>query len=261
MGLFLCPPGAVGQPSQASGDTTARSDTLEARRPKVIREKIEYQSGGRRDPFKPLFEEEKKQEDEMPLLQIDDATLVGIMLGSGGGLALVRDAEGRTYVLREGSKIKNGYLRRIQSDKVIFNVSKYERYRRVELELQSEKRAESFKQGVLQAAPKTKPKPKPAIRTHVPQPSQPEGIRPVPSNGQYTLQIAAFRKENDAQRLQHWMKERGFETRIEAVTIPESGLWYRIRYGTYQSYDDVKQMAGTFRERFDFYCWIVPLDS
>lgn len=263
--VLLGSDGASGQEPQSAQDTTAQGDSLEAPRPEVIREKIDYKSEGRRDPFQPLFEE-KKEEEELPLLQVEEAALVGIMRGPGGGLALVRDADGRTYVLREGEKVKNGYLRRVKSTMVIFNVAKYGRYRKVELELQSEKRAQSFKQGVLETTPRSKLKPTPVVRKEVPKPVQPEpkqpqGVRPAPSNGQYTLQIAAFRQENDAKRLQQWLKERGFETRTETVTIPESGLWYRVRYGMYESHDAVKAMAETLRKRFDFYCWIVPIDS
>lgn len=250
---------ALAHMQTSSQDTTVQRDSLETERPKVIREKAKYKSEGRRDPFQPLFEKEKEEEEELPLLEVEEATLVGIMRGPGGGLALVRDSDRRTYVLREGSKIKNGYLRRVKSDMAIFNITKYGRYRKVELELKSEKRAQSFQQGVLETTPK--PKAKPIIHKPTPQPSLPESVRPVPSNGKYTLQIAAFRKEDDAKRLQQWLRERGFEVRIEAISIPESGLWYRVRYGMYESYDGVKTMAETFRERFDFYCWIVPLDS
>ena len=248
------------QPSGSSShDTTAQSADTEEK-PTVTREKIKYRSEGRKDPFQPLFEE-KEEEEELPPLEVEGATLVGVMTGQNGGLVLVRDTEGRTYVLRKGARIKNGYLRRIRSDAAIFNVAKYGRYRKVELELKSEKRADSFEKGVIEVRPKPKPvAQKPPVE---PPEKSPEGlvaVNPSPDS-KFTLQVAAFRREEDAQRLQQWLRGRGYETRIEAVTLPESGQWYRIRCGVYESYNTVKEMAESFRERFDFYCWIVPIDS
>lgn len=239
------------QSAGSSQDTTSQMD-----RPTVTREKIEYKSGGRKDPFYPLFEE-KDEAEELPLLQVEEATLVGVMGSPKGKLALVRDAEGRTYVLRKEARVKNGYLRQVKSDIAIFNVAKYGRYRRVELELKSEKRARSFEKGVWEITPKPKPViPKPPVRQ-----LQEKPVSTIPHDETFTLQIAAFRSEKDAQRLQEWLRGRGYTTRVEGVTIPESGLWYRVRYGMYETYDSVKEMAETFRQRFDFYCWIVPIDS
>ena len=245
--------------SSAQDTVSQTGDTEEP--PVVTREKIQYHSGGKKDPFKPLYEAEEEQE-ELPPLHTEGATVAGIMLGPEGRLALIRDTEGRTYVLGEGAKVKNGYLRKVKTDGVIFNIIKYGRYRKVELELKSAKKAKEFDEGVARTAHETtpvRPKPKatqPAVRpveVHIP-PEQMKGSK-------FTLQVAAFRKENDAKRLQQWLRERKYETRIESVTIPESGLWYRVRLGTYDTYPAVKKMAETFRERFDFYCWIVPIDS
>ncbi len=236
-------------------DTSSQSD--ESKRPAVQRERIEYKSEGRRDPFQPLIEEEDEEEEELPLLKIEEAVLVGIMKGPTGTLALVTDAEERTYVLRQGARIKNGYLSRVGADVAVFHIAKYGRFRTVELELKSEKRAESFEQGVLRTIPRHSP-------PNLGQPAAPvpvESQRSVPDGSKYTLQVAAFRQEAQAQRLQRWMRERGYQMRIEEADVPESGRWYRVRYGAYDTYDAVRIMAEDLRQRFEFYCWIVPIDS
>lgn len=257
--LALALPVAAGsqtaQGNASPQDTASQSD--EPKRPSVRREQIEYQSQGRRDPFQPLIEEKDEGEEELPLLKIEDAVLVGIMKGPTGAMALVKDAEQRTYVLHEGSKIKNGYLSRVKSDAAIFHINKYGRFRTVELELKSEKKAESFEQGVLRTVPRTVPsaagEPLAPVRNAYQQ-SVPEGLK-------YTLQVAAFRQESQARRLQRWLGERGCQVRIEEADIPESGRWYRVRYGAYDTYDAVRIMAEDLRQRFAFYCWVVPIDS
>lgn len=244
------------QPQAASPPDTVSKTGENEEQPTVTREKIEYKSKGKKDPFLPLFEE--KEEEELPLLQVEGATLVGIMVGPKERLALVQDAEQRTYVLREGARVKNGSLRRIRTDGAIFSVAKYGRYRKVELELKSEKRAECFEKGILEATPQ----PRPVIQKPPAQPTKKVEVSDkVPGVSKFTLQVAAFRREDDAKRLQRWLQERGYGTRIEAVNIPGSGLWYRVRFGMYKTYDGVKEMAETFRRRFNFYCWIVPIDS
>ena len=263
-GVFVC---AEMAPCQTQPEGSSTQDTVSRagdseEQPAVTREKVEYRSHGRKDPFKPLFEKEEEEEEELPPLRVDGATVAGIMVGPEGRLALIRDTDGRTYVLGEGAKVKNGYLRRVKTDAVIFNIAKYGRYRKVELELKSAKKAHEFEKSVSRTARETKPvQPKPKVIKSTVEPVQVH-IPPEQMKGsKFTLQVAAFRMESDAHRLQQWLRERGYETRIETVTIPESGLWYRIRFGTYDTYNAVKEIAETFRERFDFYCWIVPIDS
>lgn len=246
------------QSLRSSAHDTTTQWAEEEKRPRVTRERVEYKSRGR-DPFSPLFEK-KEEEEELPLLEVEGATLVGVMTGENGGLVLVQDTEGRTYVLRQGTRIKNGYLRRIRSHVAVFNVAKYGRYRKVELELKSEKRAESFERGVIEIAQKPKVVPKPQLKPPL---KPPEGLRAVKASAdsKFTLQVAAFRRKEDARRLQQWLQGRGYETRIEVANLPESGQWYRVRHGVYETYGTGKEVAESFRKRFDFYCWIVPIDS
>jgi len=59
-------------------------------------------------------------------------------------------------------------------------------------------------------------------------------------------------------------------TLVGMMTVSDRGLTrvgntegrtYALRYGVYGTYNSVKEMAESFRKRFDFYCWIVPIDS
>jgi type IV pilus assembly protein PilP len=89
-----------------------------------------YDPTGKIDPFEPLFKEEKevvakkskrkKRIPRTPLERIDlsQLKLVGIILAASGNRALVEEASGKGYVIKEGTYIgtNGGKIVRIQKD-------------------------------------------------------------------------------------------------------------------------------------------------
>lgn len=81
-----------------------------------IREKeMKYRSGGARDPFRSLLGD---GEDRSDLVDLNVVTLVGIVYGDEP-FCTVEDAEGTTYVLRKGDRVKNGRIVSINRDTVV----------------------------------------------------------------------------------------------------------------------------------------------
>jgi hypothetical protein len=75
------------------------------------RERYEYISGGRRDPFQSLIDGKyQTQTADQALIDVGDIHLVGIMWGSSDKFALVEDSRGHGYVLRVGDPVVNGYI-------------------------------------------------------------------------------------------------------------------------------------------------------
>jgi hypothetical protein len=96
------------------------SDTLQPVQPAKPRPKpIEYQVFGR-DPFLPLSLDE-----EGPLPNIENLQLVGILYDAMDRIGLFEDMKNKAkaFALRENDPVKNGYLLRIQSDKVLFLIT------------------------------------------------------------------------------------------------------------------------------------------
>jgi hypothetical protein len=117
-----------GVPEKASlGDTTKNSALLQsAATIAIAAEKpqppvIAYNVLGR-DPFLPLT-----QDEEGPLPSVENLQMVGILYDKAARIALFEDINDKAnaYALRENDPVKNGYLLRIQSDKVLFLIKEF----------------------------------------------------------------------------------------------------------------------------------------
>ncbi|RLG11321.1 hypothetical protein DRN73_05680 [Candidatus Pacearchaeota archaeon] len=71
------------------------------------------------DPFEP------KEEIGLSGLDFSNITLVGVVWGEGGKIAIVKDQIGKFYFLHEGDQIRNGIVYEIREKEVIFEISEY----------------------------------------------------------------------------------------------------------------------------------------
>ncbi len=99
------------------------------------RETVYYQSEGRRDPFAPLTESIRTELGEIPLPTFESLKLVGILRDEAGNRALLEDVRGYGYIMKNGDKIKNGYVVSVEEDKVIFQIQEYGWSKTMDLEL------------------------------------------------------------------------------------------------------------------------------
>jgi hypothetical protein len=101
---------------EAYDDTLSDSATQPA---KPLAKVMEYHVLGR-DPFMPLL-----QDEEGPLPSIERLLLVGILYDAMDKIALFEDSKNKaiSYARRENDPVKNGYVLRIQSDKVLFLIN------------------------------------------------------------------------------------------------------------------------------------------
>jgi len=97
-----------------------------------------YESGGRRDPFVSLVGKgyERKEEE---VIDLSNLKLVGIMKGSRGTVALFESPDGRSYSIRQGDAVRNGYVKEITDKEVIVEVTAYGVPITVKYELKREK--------------------------------------------------------------------------------------------------------------------------
>ena len=62
-----------------------------------------------------------------------------------------------------------------------------------------------------------------------------------PSGPVYTVQAAAVKKMEDADRLVTKLKKKGYPAYRAIGKIPEKGIWFRVRVGKYQSRTEAKK--------------------
>jgi hypothetical protein len=97
---------------------------------------VKYQAAGRRDPFRALLVDEKKEgEIETDLLRIEGAALRGVVWSEGVYLALVTDKDSKSFVLREGDPIYQGRVLSVTQSQAVFEVSDFGDYQKITLKV------------------------------------------------------------------------------------------------------------------------------
>jgi hypothetical protein len=110
--------------------------TLVAEFPKRL--VVKYQSSQYRDPFKTLIDAARVQNVpvEQRIANVEGLKLVGIIESDGGSnRALFEDKEGYGYMLKSGDKVRNGYVLRVEIDRVYFQIFEYGWSRTVALKM------------------------------------------------------------------------------------------------------------------------------
>jgi hypothetical protein len=105
----------------------------------AVRESIiAYKAQGWRDPFVSLVSGDGSR--NTAKIDLSLMTLVAIVLGEGQVFAVVEDAEGNCYILREGDSVKNGKVLRIGANSVTASQTILGYTTQVQLELIDERK-------------------------------------------------------------------------------------------------------------------------
>ncbi len=109
---------AAARDSAVRQAAAAEQDSVQAAKSFRSRKMVEYHVFGR-DPFLPISNDE-----EGPVPNVENLTLVGILYDQADRIALFEsskaNANSKAYALRENDPVRNGYILRIQPDKVLF---------------------------------------------------------------------------------------------------------------------------------------------
>jgi hypothetical protein len=114
--VAVAPARAADAASPASVDPLTMQPAMSSVSALLDRERYEYRSVGRRDPFRSLLSGRYLRGQAGDLLDIADIRLVGIMWSRGDRSALVEDSRGFGYVLRVGDPVRNGVVIDIDED-------------------------------------------------------------------------------------------------------------------------------------------------
>lgn len=103
---------------------------------------VKYESLGNRDPFATLIDDSRTFNSPVRnrVPNIDGLRLVGIIESDRGATdnrALFEDKNGYSYILSSGDKIQRGYVLRVESDRVYFQIFEYGWSRTVALAIEN----------------------------------------------------------------------------------------------------------------------------
>ncbi len=62
------------------------------------------------------------------------------------------------------------------------------------------------------------------------------------------LQAGSFSNANDAEKLKAKLALLGVEANIQTATIPEKGVWYRVRLGPYKNPDEMNRASNFLKQ-------------
>lgn len=62
------------------------------------------------------------------------------------------------------------------------------------------------------------------------------------------LQAGSFSSVNDAEKLKARLALLGLEANIQTATIPDKGVWYRVRLGPYKNPDDMNRASSFLKQ-------------
>lgn len=127
-------------PSEAGSSSSAPSKQIVPRRSSLRREEpFAYDSRGRRDAFRPLISERKRDENiETDLLIVNGAVLTGVVWSGGQHLAMVRDKDGNNFFLREGDAVFRGRVATVTQTKAVFRLVEFGEIERVTLTVRAD---------------------------------------------------------------------------------------------------------------------------
>jgi cell division septation protein DedD len=69
------------------------------------------------------------------------------------------------------------------------------------------------------------------------------------TTGRYTLNIASFRNESNADQLLKELEDKGYEAFVEKANIPGKGTWYRVAVGRFSSRGEALAFARGLKEK------------
>lgn len=135
------PPGKSDTKTMAKADTDKKSTSRFRRNPAVSKKikgtmvaefpkrlVVKYKTRHYRDPFATLINQGQVSSSpiEQKIPNVEGLRLVGILESEGGkNSALLEDANGYGYILRSGDRVRKGYVLRIESDRVYFQIFEY----------------------------------------------------------------------------------------------------------------------------------------
>ncbi len=62
------------------------------------------------------------------------------------------------------------------------------------------------------------------------------------------MQAGSFSNPDDAEKLKARLALLGIEAGIQTATIPDKGVWHRVRTGPYKNADEMNRMRGLLKQ-------------
>ena len=72
----------------------------------------------------------------------------------------------------------------------------------------------------------------------------------------YTLQLSSFKDKAEAEAFLEAVKKKGYDVYLTSAEVEGKGTWWRVRLGTYDSYDEALEGKGKFEAAQDMVAYV-----
>lgn len=79
-------------------------------------------------------------------------------------------------------------------------------------------------------------------------PAKPQAADSKPATSTYFLQAGSFSNADDAEKLKARLALLGIEASIQTATIPDKGVWHRVRTGPYKNADEMNRTRSLLKQ-------------
>ncbi|GAB4559228.1 MAG: hypothetical protein Tsb0020_04890 [Haliangiales bacterium] len=100
--------------------------------------------------------------------------------------------------------------------------------------------------------------PRPAPAAHKPARARPVASEPPPG-AKFTLQLNSFQDRAEANAFYDQLRESDYKPYVVESELEDTGTWYRVRLGGYDSYDDAIAAKKKFEERMHIIAYVTRL--
>jgi cell division protein FtsN len=104
--------------------------------------------------------------------------------------------------------------------------------------------------------PAAKPSEPPLLKHSAPTPTAVVAAPAPAASGDFTIQVSAFRSDDEARAYVHKLQNKGFAASINPASLSGKGTWYRVRVGRFES-DGAARLYKQKLDREGFPAWVV----
>lgn len=88
------------------------------------------------------------------------------------------------------------------------------------------------------------------------EPGKAERAKPAKPARRYTLQVSAYQNKSDADQMVKKLQQAGYRPYVVSATVPNRGVWFRVRVGSFGSIAQATDAKGKFEEKLNLAAYV-----
>lgn len=103
--------------------------------------------------------------------------------------------------------------------------------------------------------------PSPAATSEAPSLGAPDAkpqpvVKPAKPARRYTLQVSAYQNKADADQMVKKLQQAGYRPYVVSAAVPNRGVWFRVRVGSFGSIEQATDAKGKFEEKLNLSAYV-----